>query len=502
MVEERVSGKAIEEAEAELEGLRWRLAKLDFRMFLNYVRIEEPGSGVIPFEVWPHLEEMTADQKKEKLMVRLKAKQIGISWWLASLAVWIGEFTPAGLMMLFSRGERESHELIRKAKVVHRLLPAELQIPLSATNMESMVFTKAGRILAYPSTMDAGIGETATCAAIDEADFHPYFEENLTNIKPTVDAGGQLIIASTCNPYVLTSGFKNLYRGAPGNGYHKRFYGWSVRPGRDDEWYRRVMASSLDITTEQKNYPNSEDEALAPPRSIAAFDHDRLNSMRVDVRGPVGRVMCGGVLANIYQGFQAGKRYAAGTDTSHGTGHDAAVTVVVDVVTGYVVADIKNNVLPPDQLAEASAKLLAMYDNPIWGIEDNEWGVLTLATAQRMRYPRLYFREDGVVGWRTDERNRFTLWGELIEAVYSRLLTIPSAEGLSEFYTVIRNPEKRGRIEAQKGAHDDYPMAVGIAWQLRRHARAAGLGARREQQRDFVHQGVGSGGQKRGWTRW
>jgi len=48
---------------------------------------------------------------------------------------------------------------------------------------------------------------------------------------------------------------------------------------------------------------------------------------------------------------------------------------------------------------------------------------------------------------------------------------VPSGDGLSQFFTVIRNPDKRGRIEAQSGTHDDYPMAVGIAWQLRQSAR-------------------------------
>jgi hypothetical protein len=62
----------------------------------------------------------------------------------------------------------------------------------------------------------------------------------------------------------------------------------------------------------------------------------------------------------------------------------------------------------------------------------------------------------------------------MIEAVATRLLIIPSLEGLSQFYTVIRNPKKNGRIEAQEGAHDDYPLAVGIAWQLRRFAQAVG----------------------------
>ena len=490
--------------ERGIEQAEYELARRHFRHFLKFVKIEEPGVGPIRFEMWPHLEEMTEAQKREKLITRLKAKQIGISWWLASLAVWIGQFTPAGLMMMFSRGEREAYELVRKAKVVHRLLPEELRVEIEGSNMESIKFSSGGRILAYPSTMDAGIGETATCVGMDEADFHPYFTQNLTNIKPTVDAGGQLIIVSTSNPHVMESGFKKLYRGAPGNGYHKKFYGWRVRPGRDEEWYKAIMESSQDITTEQKNYPNNEDEALAPPRSIAAFDHEKLKGMQSDVKKPIEQMACGTVLANIYQDCQTGKRYTAGTDTSHGVGKDDAVTVVLDVATGYVVADIQTNLMAPEQLAEASVKLLERYQSPVWGIEDNDWGILTLKTAERLRYPRIYFRDEGKPGWHTDEFSRYELWGDLMSGISSRLFTIPSSEGLSQFYTVIKNPEKRGRIEAQQGAHDDYPLALGIAWQLRRYARPAGSGLRDRRgraERDFsAFEFSPRGGE--GWVRW
>ena len=209
--------------------------------------------------------------------------------------------------------------------------------------------------------------------------------------------------------------------------------------------------------------------------------------MQSDVKKPIEQMACGTVLANIYQDCQTGKRYTAGTDTSHGVGRDDAVTVVLDVATGYVVADIQTNLMAPEQLAEASVKLLERYQSPVWGIEDNDWGILTLKTAERLRYPRIYFRDEGKPGWHTDEFSRYELWGDLMSGVSSRLFTIPSSEGLSQFYTVIKNPEKRGRIEAQAGAHDDYPLAMGIAWQLRRYARPAGSGMRQRgrMERDF-----------------
>jgi hypothetical protein len=54
------------------------------------------------------------------------------------------------------------------------------------------------------------------------------------------------------------------------------------------------------------------------------------------------------------------------------------------------------------------------------------------------------------------------LWNELIAAMNANLITIYNANGLRQFLDVVRSQE--GRVEAMKSRHDDYPMAVGIAW--------------------------------------
>jgi hypothetical protein len=220
----------------------------------------------------------------------------------------------------------------------------------------------------------------------------------------------------------------------------------------------------------EQEYPTIDNEALAPARSISAFNVDTLDDMASYVQNTVEAKG----LINVYQKWRIGRRYMAGTDTSHGTGGDFSVTVVMDAQSGMVVADIISNHLGPEDLAWDSMQLLKMYKDPIWAIEDNEWGIVTIKAAQSERYPRIFHRETSrgnkLVGWHTDGRSRYVLWGELIEAVEARHITIPNQDGLDQFYTVIRNPKKAGRIEAMEGAHDDYPMAIGMAWQMRKFA--------------------------------
>ena len=458
--------------------IKQELARRVFTDFLDFVHVMEPPPqrGLIKFERWPHLMEVCHTLEESRLLVWLKSRQTGASWLLAGYALWRALYFEGALILLLSQGEEEAKRLLAKCRFIYEHLPDDMRVPLGVDSRQELEFPKIhSNIMALPSTEKAGRSATASLVVMDEADYHEHLEQNYAAVKPTIDdGGGQMILVSTSNGNNADSLFKRLYKESPRNGFTKLFYGWNVRPGRDNAWFDARRNEYTDASLFEKEYPASEDEALAPPRTIAAFDHDILRAMQDDVRPPATTLDCGGIVANIYQDFHPGKRYTAGTDTSHGSGYDYAVTVVLDTVTGYVVADLQTNLLPPDQLAVASAKLLQRYMNPIWAIEDNDWGVLTIASAQAMRYPRLYYRDSDKAGWHTDERSRYVLWGELIEAVNARLITIASDEGLAQFYSIIRNPQKNGRIEGQTGAHDDYPLAVGVAWQLRRQAQPVG----------------------------
>ena len=456
------------------------LAKRDFWHFLDFVKILEPqpGRGTISFERWSHLSDVCRILEDQKLLVWLKSRQTGASWMLAAYGLWMAMFKQGAVVLLLSQGEDEAKKLLAKCRFIYENLEPDMRAELGTDSRQEMYFPGTGSsINALPSTEKAGRSSTASLVIMDEADFHEHLDANYAAVKPTIDdVGGQLVLVSTSNATRMNTLFKSTYKEAPYNGFTRVFYGWNVRPDRDNAWYEARRAEYADKSLFEKEYPANDEEALAPPRTIAAFDHDTLKLMQEDVRKPVIVLPVGTVTANIYQDFHPGKMYTAASDTSRGTGKDDAITVILDTKTGYVVADIQSNLIPPDQLALASMALLSRYHNPVWAIEDNDAGILTIATAQSARYPSLYYRESEKPGWHTDERTRWVLWGELIEAVNARLVTIASDDGLAQFYSVIRNPEKDGRIEGATGAHDDYPMAVGIAWQMRRYARPVGRG--------------------------
>lgn len=457
-------------------GLEKKLASESFEDFLDYVKILQPkseGGGIVDFQKWPHLVELAGAFGKLDLIVLVKPKQVGASWEAASLGLWTAQYHEAGSVLMYSKGELESKDLLAKSKFVYDHLPPHLQVPLKGEgNSQELIFPSMNsRILALPSTKAAGIGFTAARVIIDEADFHEWLAETYdTAAKPTIDAGGKLLMLSTINPATTVSPFKTIVRGAGdkevgSNGFARFFYPFDVRPGRDQAWYDAGLASSLDPAKFQKNYPRSLEEAMEPSQALAAFDLLALKAMMEETKPPIethGTI-------NIYRRFVVGHSYTAFSDPAKGTGGDDAVTVVLDITMGACVADIQSNAISVEQLAFDSVNLLKMYGYPVWGIEENDWGKMVIGKAQELEYPNLYERSKDNVGWHTGEHNRYMLWGELMEAIHTRSMTVFSMAGLEQFTTVIRNPNKNSRIEAMEGTHDDYPFAMGGAWQMRKY---------------------------------
>ncbi len=468
----------------------------NFVYFLqHYVKIIEPktlmqAGGLVQFECWPHLMRLTRDLLDDKILsvVILKSRQIGVSWLLASWALWNAMVNMGDMTMLFSKGQDESVALLDKCRKIYYNLPPFLKHEkVDPDSTEAMGFPKMQSLIkAFVSTPSAGVGFNAARLICDEWEQHPYAAENYTNAKPTIDAGAKFVGCFTCDKTKADSLARTIFKGARSgsNNFTAHFFGYKCRPGRDDAWYERTKMSVPEEELEglsrdlymQGNYPANEQQALEPAKTLAAFDPDVVEQMKERCTAPV-KVKADGVdigICHIYQAPAVGEFYVAGTDTSHGTGKDFSVTAIMNVKTGAVVADILDNRLRPEDLAYHSVRLLEFYKRPVWWIEDNDWGGVTILKALALNYPNLGYRDkDGMkCGWHTDNKSREQLWGELIPAFNNWQIMIFNYQGLLQFRDCIRDYEK-GRIEAAQGKNDDYPMAVGICVVKRKEVNLA-----------------------------
>ncbi|KKN56447.1 hypothetical protein LCGC14_0572200 [marine sediment metagenome] len=468
-----------------------------FLYFLKWVKLVEtptldnPG-GAISLQLWPHLKEVIRAFLTKRFITILKARQIGLSYITAAYVLWHSLSHTGSTVLLFAAREDDAFLLLGKCYEMYDQLPSFLKLKIGSRSKGEMTIPSMhSTVMAMPATEFAGKGHTASIIVCDEHDDHPYAYENYRSAKPTIDrSGGQFISIFTVEKKYPDTLAKGLFKDAieKKNDFTPLFFPWDVVPGRDEEWYEftkrnappdEVAELGIELYMEQ-NYPRSIEEALSRSETVAAFDKKVLKAMGEDVRGKINEDFDGidNDICHIYKDYHIGNFYIAASDVSLGVMKDFQVTTILDVKTGDIVADILSRTIPPEALAYHSVNLLKRYHNPLWWIEANLYGRTVIKKAVELGYKRLGYRGDKPIAWNriddnevlkrvgffTDDKNRGDLFGALIPAINDYQIKIYNHEGLKQFYGIIRNADKGGKIEAMSSQHDDYVIAVGICW--------------------------------------
>ena len=226
----------------------------------------------IPFQLWPAQRQVLRDLVVHPYTIVLKARQLGMSWLTLSYALWLMLFHPAANIMLMSKRDDESIELLSNRLIeMHARLPEWLQAKrVLQESAHDFVLSNGSRAKAFPTS--GGRSYTGTLVLLDEADFLPDLTKVLNAIKPAIDAGGHLIMISTVDKERPMSTFKELFRDAwynKGTNYHPIFLPWSARPGRTQAWYDQI---TVDMRKQSggtddglwQEYPATPEQALAP----------------------------------------------------------------------------------------------------------------------------------------------------------------------------------------------------------------------------------------------
>jgi hypothetical protein len=149
-----------------------------------------------------------------RLLVVLKARQLGLTWLVLAFALWLMLFYPIATVLLFSRRDDEAADLLAvRLRGLYDRLPAFLQVRGFATdNDHELALASGSRALAFPTT--AGDSYTATLAIVDEADLCPDLDRLMRAVKPTIDGGGRMVLLSRPDKAKPQSPFKRIYTAA------------------------------------------------------------------------------------------------------------------------------------------------------------------------------------------------------------------------------------------------------------------------------------------------
>jgi hypothetical protein len=421
----------------------------------------------VPFRLWPSQLQTLQSVADDRLVVILKARQLGLTWLVLGYILWLMLFRPAATVLLFSRRDDEAIDLLKtRLRGLYERLPAWLKVrSFLVDNDHEWELSNGSRVLAFPTT--AGDSYTATLVFVDEADLVPDLGRLMRAVKPTIDGGGQMILLSRADKTQPQSVFKHVYSGARQmqTEWVGVFLPWNARPDRDQNWYETQKADilhrtgSLDDLHEQ--YPASDLEALSPRTLDKRMAPDWLQQCYVQA-APLSLTdvpeapAIPGLL--VYALPQPNHHYVIGADPAEGnpTSDDSALAVL-DAATGEEVASLAGK-FQPAVLADHANTLGKWYNHASVLVERNNHGHAVLLGLSELGELHRLSGHDGKDGWLSSQLGKVMLYDRCADAFRNREVV------LHTFATYVQLASIDGStLRAPTGEQDDRADAFALA---------------------------------------
>lgn len=254
-------GERWKDAAAFLEATKIEVVLGESQTALASFKLREPASHA-PAGTYSQ-SDILALMDAERLLIFLKARQLGLTWLVCGFAVHQCVTISGYPVLALSRGQLEANELIRRMSLLYHQHSDKELPPLITDNTGELVWSTGSRVISLAATKDAGRSFTAALAILDEWAFMKWPAETLKAIKPTIDAGGKLIIISSADGQGTAYHQHWEQAKARQNGYKAIFLPWQAHPDRDIEWRDRLVAESGgDEAGVKREYPANDIEAF------------------------------------------------------------------------------------------------------------------------------------------------------------------------------------------------------------------------------------------------
>lgn len=163
----------------------------------NYVKIQHPVRGAIPFETYKFQDDCLNQFQKNRYNIVLKSRQLGLSTICADYAVWDAIFHRDRNILVIATKLDTAINFIKKVKFMLLSLPKWLLLPKFEDNKRSIRFTNGSTITAIPTSPDAGRSEALSTLIVDEC----VTGDSMIDIKDKV-TGNEMRI-SLCDFYSM-----------------------------------------------------------------------------------------------------------------------------------------------------------------------------------------------------------------------------------------------------------------------------------------------------------
>ena len=502
----------------------------------NCLKIKTKSGTVVPFRLNDAQRKLYAVAKRQQdagkpvRLIILKARQLGFSTLTEGLIFHACATRKNVNALIVAHREDATANLFRMSKLFYDELPAPVKPMLRASNAQELVFENPSKLrserearpglrsrIRCATAGGRGIGrsDTLQCVHLSEYAFWPDGADGkastLAGILQAVPSlpGTMVVIESTANGF---EDFKERWDAAVAgeNDFEPVFFAWfenpdysmPVVPGTEWTPEEREMRDAYRLTDEQlqwrrwcianncggsldmfrQEYPASPGEAFLHS-GTGVFDNEQIVLRLERLPSPAGRgeftdgewteSETGAI--TLYELPEEGVPYVLGGDTA-GEGSDSFTAIVIDNVSGRIVAKLRQKYSEPEYVRQIYA-LGRFYNDALVAIETN-FSTYPVMKLQEMEYPNQYSREredtytrqmKKSYGFRPDRQSRPRAIANLVEVFSSHPEWFTDRELLEEMLTFCYNEDHRP--EALAGKHDDLVMGAAITYAARHQQR-------------------------------
>jgi hypothetical protein len=456
----------------------------------NLLRIRDRTGKTNPLQA--NRVQQLFEEKRGRQNIVLKARQMGITTWVAARFFLKTISTPGTLTVLCAHTREASEGLFA---IVHRLwrnLPDDLRkgpLKLSKASAHRMVFAALDSEFRVISAGEENAGRSLTIQNLHLSEIARWpgdAQATLAGLRAALAPGGEMTLEST--PSGACGAFYEEWTHAAETGLIRHFYPWWLEPAYTAKAARQLTPQELELIALHHLTPGqigfrrelernfrglrAQEYAEDPETCFRAsgdccFPVEPIEARLAELSDPAETRYSGAL--HIWLPAQRGKDYLLGVDTAGGGPEgDYAAIQVLDRETGLQCAELRER-LKPIELARAAARLACEYNHALIAVERNNHGAAVLAYLDtRERYERVYERE-GVAGWLTTAGNKPAMISRLGALLEENANLFRSRRFLAECRSFVSFAN--GATGAAPGAHDDCLMAMAVAHAVRAECR-------------------------------
>jgi len=454
--------------------LEFKRCKEDPVYFIrNYIKVVHPIRGLVPFDLYPFQERIIDALQNNRFNILRKFRQAGCTTIASAYSLWMILFQKHKSVVILSKGDAESTEVLDRIKLMYDELPSFLKPGIAEDNKHTLKLNTQSVIKSRPSGKQSGRSLAGSLLIVDEAAFIENIDSIWAAVYPIISTGGRAFVLSTVNG--IGNWYHDVYQKASAgeNSFNPIDIRWQEHP----EYKKQKGFSELYEDMEKKElYVDNWEEItrvnMPGKQWLQEYECSFLGTGDTFVDGEILRQLAAQTSEEYYikynnkmrvwQEPQAYYSYLIACDTSLGRDRDYSAFHIINLYNGQQVAEFYSNRTPINDFAQIIAQEAMLYNIAYVICERNTIGNNLIDWLYNIyEYENLWADEKNDLGFQVTAKNRDILLADLEEALRTDLIKINSTRTCDELMTFIIN--EHGRVEAEKGYHDDLIMSLALS---------------------------------------